>query len=346
MTDQDIINEFNILNHSHNKFAWFLFHSNQEIKDYIHNRYNDSNSDKESLQRILNHIDTIPTCPICGNKNIYIGRPNRIYSKYCCNKCKFKDVDLAERHKQGCLKKYGVENISQVDEVKQRKEETFLKHYGVKNNFGRQETIETIKTKYGVNNVSKSIIVKKKKEETFLKHYGVKHYWISEESIKKSHSIEVNKQRLETLRKNGNLGNIISNQEQSIYDNLKKIYPDIVQQYKSNEYPWFCDMYIPKYDLYIEYQGFWTHNDFPYNSKDDKCNKILENWKEKSLNDNFFKSAINCWTISDVNKRNIAKENKLNWIEFFHYDIDLIIKEIENYILELKNNYIGIKTIL
>lgn len=33
MTDQDIINEFNILNHPHNKFAWFLFHSNQEIKD-------------------------------------------------------------------------------------------------------------------------------------------------------------------------------------------------------------------------------------------------------------------------------------------------------------------------
>ena len=27
----------------------------------------------------------------------------------------------------------------------------------------------------------------------------------------------------------------------------------------------------------------------------------------------------------------MAKENKLNWIEFFHYDIDLIIKEIENY---------------
>lgn len=42
----------------------------------------------------------------------------------------------------------------------------------------------------------------------------------------------------------------------------------------------------------------------------------------------------------------MAKENKLNWIEFFHYDIDLIIKEIENYILEIKNNYVGIKTIL
>ena len=104
-------------------------------------------------------------------------------------------------------------------------------------------------------------------------------------------------------------------------------------------------MYIPKYDLYIEYQGFWTHNDFPYNN-DNKCNKILNIWKNKSLNDNFFKSAINCWTISDVKQTNMAKENKLNWIEFFHYDIDLIIKEIENYILEIKNNYVGIKTIL
>ena len=144
MLDQDIINEFNNLNHPHNKFAWFLFHSNQEIKDYIHNRYNDSNSDKESLQRILNHIDNIPTCPICGNKNIYIGRPNRIYSKYCCNECKFKDINLVERHKQGCLKKYGVENISQVKEIKEKKEKTFLRHFGTKNNYGRSSVVNNI----------------------------------------------------------------------------------------------------------------------------------------------------------------------------------------------------------
>ena len=165
MIDQDIINEFNNLNHLHNKFAWFLFHSNQEIKDYIHNRYNDSNSDKESLQRILNHIDNIPTCPICGNKNIYIGRPNRIYSKYCCNECKFKDIDLVERHKQGCLKKYGVENISQVKEIKEKKEKTFLRHFGTKNNYGRSSVVNNIFKRRKSNN---TLNTSKSEEELYL----------------------------------------------------------------------------------------------------------------------------------------------------------------------------------
>ena len=165
MTDKDIISEFNNLNHPHNKFAWFLFHSTQEIKDYIHNRYNDSNSDKESLQRILNHIDNIPTCPICGNKNIYIGRPNRIYSKYCCNECKFKDIDLVERHKQGCLKKYGVENISQVKEIKEKKEKTFLRHFGTKNNYGRSSVVNNIFKRRKSNN---TLNTSKSEEELYL----------------------------------------------------------------------------------------------------------------------------------------------------------------------------------
>lgn len=165
MADKDIINEFNNLNHPHNKFAWFLFHSNQEIKDYIHNRYNDSNSDKESLQRILNHIDNIPTCPICGNKVKYIGRPNRIYSKYCCNECKFKDINLVERHKQGCLKKYGVENISQVKEIKEKKEKTFLSHFGTKNNYGRSSVVNNIFKRRKFNN---TLNTSKSEEELYL----------------------------------------------------------------------------------------------------------------------------------------------------------------------------------
>ena len=33
---------------------------------------------------------------------------------------------------------------------------------------------------------------------------------------------------------------------------------------------------------------------------------------------NFTKNAINTWTVRDVNKRNIAKKNNLNYIEFWN----------------------------
>ena len=265
MTDKDIINEFNNLNHPHNKFVWFLFHSNQEIKDYIHNRYNDSNSDKESLQRILNHIDNIPTCPICGNKNIYIGRPNRIYSKYCCNECKFKDIDLVERHKQGCLKKYGVENISQVKEIKEKKEKTFLRHFGTKNNYGRSSV---------VNNIFKR-------------------------------------------RKSNNTLNT-SKSEEELYLYIKEKFPSVKRQYKEERYPYFCDFYIPELDLFLELNGTWTHGNHPYDMNSKEDNSILNIWKEKSKEHPMYLTAIKTWVVSDVNKRNKAKENHLNFKEVWN----------------------------
>ena len=43
---------------------------------------------------------------------------------------------------------------------------------------------------------------------------------------------------------------------------------------------------------------------------------ILEQWKEK--NTKFYDNAITTWTIRDINKRKIAKENNLNYIEFWN----------------------------
>lgn len=42
-------------------------------------------------------------------------------------------------------------------------------------------------------------------------------------------------------------------------------------QYKSSVYPWHCDFYIKELDLYIEYQGYYTHGNHPfdiYNNED------------------------------------------------------------------------------
>ena len=282
MTDQDIIDEFNKLDHPHNKFAWFLFHSTQEIKDYIHNRYKDSNSDRESLQRILNHIDNIPICPICGNKNIYIGRQNRIYSKYCCNNCKFKDIDLVKRHKQGCLKKYGVENISQVKEIKEKKEKTFLRHFGTKNNYGRSSV---------VNNIFKR-------------------------------------------RKSNNTLNT-SKPEKELYLYIKDKFPTVVRQYKDKErYPWHCDFYIPELDCFIEYNGFQGHGKHEYNPDSIEDNNIVEEWNRKYDNGNhpLYKRMIEEWTIFDVKKREKAKENNLNFHEFWN------LNEAKQFINKISND--------
>ena len=97
-------------------------------------------------------------------------------------------------------------------------------------------------------------------------------------------------------------------------------YNDTCYQYSSDLYPFHCDFYIPSLNLYIEYNGSWTHGKHPFNKDNEDDIEILNNWKIKSETSKFYKSAIETWTIRDVNKRNLAYKNKLNFIEIWYVD--------------------------
>ena len=71
----------------------------------------------------------------------------------------------------------------------------------------------------------------------------------------------------------------------------------------------------------LEYQGYWTHNDHPYNPSSQIDEDILNDWKNKAKKNHLlYDSAIKTWTISDPLKRKTAKENGLNYIEFWNID--------------------------
>jgi hypothetical protein len=74
----------------------------------------------------------------------------------------------------------------------------------------------------------------------------------------------------------------------------------------------------------------WTHGPHPFNKDNNDDLKLLEYWK--SQNKEFYKSAILTWTAIDSNKRNIAKINKLNYIEFWN------IIDIEKYFEKYEKN--------
>jgi len=46
----------------------------------------------------------------------------------------------------------------------------------------------------------------------------------------------------------------------------------------------------------------------------------------KSKNTKYYNVAIEVWTQRDVNKRNVAKENKLNYLEIFTKNLNEAIK--------------------
>ena len=72
---------------------------------------------------------------------------------------------------------------------------------------------------------------------------------------------------------------------------------------------------------HVELHIFWTHNDHFYTgSKEDL--DIVTYWKSK--NNSFYNNAIYAWNDLDVRKRQIAKENNLNYVVLWS-DIDIDI---------------------
>lgn len=230
------------------------------------------------------------------------------------------------------ISKYGVTNPGAIPEVKNKVRQTSLKRYGTKCTFQAPHVLEQIKKtnleKYGYENPSSSIIIRKKVENTMLKKYGVK-CGLSSKYIREkgkqtslikygyefpSQSKQVKQKILDAKHKNHSFGK--SKEEDYIYEQLIKKYPNTKRQYFSERYKHSCDFYIPDLDMFIEYQGFWTHHDHPYDPLNE--NDQLRANSLKTHGTTFYTIAYEIWTKSDPAKRREAKDNKLNFIEIWN----------------------------
>lgn len=235
--------------------------------------------------------------------------------------------DIKQKNKETCLKKYGVEYVTQTELFKQKSKESCLEKYGVEYTFQvdtfREKTIKTCLEKYGVDHPMKSDIVKNKVMHTCLLHYGVEHPTQNKKIMLKAFD-----NRIKSMK-----GHRFSKKEDEIYNYLITIDKDTKRQYYSELYPFHCDFYLPNFDVYIEYQGMWTHGKHPFNKDNNEDKILLEDWENKALNSKFYKSAIENWTITDPLKRETAKDNKLNYLEIFPND--LYKDKINNYLNKL-----------
>lgn len=268
-------------------------------------------------------------CPICGKPTNYVSI-NIGYRKFCCNKCV--GIGIVEQSKQTklerygdenynnqakskttCLKRYGVETFLSSPKARKQIKQTNLEKYGHENPFGSQIIQEKIRRtnleNLGVEYPQQSKIVRKKKAKTNLKLYGNVCPANTEKSIK-------------TKIKNGTFNT--SKPEEDSYNKLLSVFPNIKRQYKDDRYPFNCDFYIPEKDLFIECNFHWTHNGHWFNEDNKKDLEFLNNWKDSSKESDYIRTAICTWTINDVSKRKIAKNNNLNYIVFwFLDDLDL-----------------------
>ncbi len=271
-----------------------------------------------------------------------------------------------EKIKNTNLNKYGVDHVWKNKDIRKKCQDTLKERYGVTSTFVLESSKKTISdrygednimktdigksmlkescvNKYGTDNIMKTGIGKERLKESCLKKYGVEHVW-KDKSI---HDKCVNSFKNNTgysspiyipgvlqkiydrKKKNGTFNT--SKPEEELYLYIKEKFPLVERQYKCDRYPYNCDFYIPDIDMFIELQGNWTHGNHPYNSFCIEDQEILQEWKTKSKDHPYYINAINTWCVRDVQKRNTAKENHLNYIELFmQEDINLLLNKLDS----------------
>ena len=322
--DNYILNNFLDKNGNPNRRRLRLSFLSKDEHEYLIKRFTVFDTLSEAVYRIKYKIEELPKCPVCG-KEIHYKKESRPFSKYCSQKCMNICAEHNEKIKQTCLERYGKSSVLKVKKFIQKAKQTRLERYCDENYNNREKFKNTCLERYGEETPLKNKQCIEQSKITLIRKYGVDNYGKTKEHILATHSNEVNEKRNETKRKNHTFNT--SFPEKNSYELIKCKFPSTKYQYKSKEYPFCCDFYVPELDLYIECNYHWTHGKHPYdqNSKDDKA--IIEKWKKKGSK--YYANAIKVWTERDILKRETAEKNHLNYKEFWNY------QEFEKFISDL-----------
>lgn len=181
-----------------------------------------------------------------------------------------------EIRKKTILEKYGVENVFNVKEFRDKADKTILEIYGSKNPLQskklKDKQNKTIFERYGVSNISFLTEVQEKKKQTTLLNHGVEYPTQSfeiREKIKqtnlKNYGVEYPSQKeevraiaFETMKKNGNYGTF-SKSELLFLESLRSYFgiEDIEHPSRANNHE--IDFRIKSLNIYIQFDGRYWH---------------------------------------------------------------------------------------
>lgn len=226
----------------------------------------------------------------------------------------FKLQEYQDKAAKTRLEKYGGEyTLSAGSSLSSQARKTFAEN--MRDNNYRDDIVlkrkETCVQHYGVQVPLQSQEVQMRLKATCLKTYGVDSYSKTDEfktKMSDSSVIWVPKM-FATKKSKGNLNT--SQVEKRIARELQ----GFEREYVSDEYPYHADFYDSDRDLFIEVNAHWTHGGHWYDTFSAfDVNKLMD-WQAKSSS--YIDKAIKTWTVSDVVKRQCARDNKLNYVTFW-----------------------------
>lgn len=263
-------------------------------------------------------------CPTCG---VFEQTPEKHMSGQGCPYC------VQQRLEQTNMQRYGCRRPLQNQQILQSQQETVQLEYGVKNVMHLDDVKEKLKQtnqdRYGTDYTCEADSVRVKREETNKRKYGGVSPFCSQEvqaksrkSWKQTYGVDnpmfdasVVKKVSESKFANGTFHT--SSVEDELYDLLVTVFgeEDVKRQYTSDVYPFACDFYLPSRDLYLELNASWTHGFHWFDVSRSEDMDVKHLWESKQTD--YYANAVHVWTQKDVEKRETAKKNGLNYIVFW-----------------------------
>ena len=213
---------------------------------------------------------------------------------------------IAAKSRKTCLAKYGVEYYAKTAEARKAQSER------MRGNLDSvlPKTRATMQERYGVKYSWESAVLRGKMQATMLQRYGSTSYPQSDEY---KQNVGVIQSKINaTKRKNGTFNT------SGIEERIKALKIFESQYNKDVRYPYLCDFYDRDRDLFVEVNASWTHGHHWYDAVQDAdvCNK----WKDKSNESQYYACALDVFAKHDVEKRNIARSNDLNYVTLWDRD--------------------------
>jgi len=272
----------------------------------------DTFADGVRIRCVIDGITERPTCKVCKTPTTY-NRVKKKFNAYCANtagkSCAAKDGELQKQRTETMVANHGVTNPSHSTELINKRQQTNLTRYGVKQFTNQDKRKTTCLERYGTENPADLESVKLKRKATMTEKYGAPTYAQSLKSpndLKKimelsydvdwlTHQHHTNKLNLTEMGKLLNLtvnvisvrmrdlgievmthtsSTSISAEERELYEFIKsQTTHDIICNTKQLIPPQEIDVYIPELNLAFEYNGVFWHSELSGRGKKYHINK-------------------------------------------------------------------------
>lgn len=208
-------------------------------------------------------------------------------------------------------------------------EETQVEKYGgvgLAGQMTKEKAVQTNLQKYGVSNVMQSKVIQERLAEINTTKFGGMSPFNSYDVRLKAAKTRMAKiyTQMEQFAKDGIIQNVNcfeSFGEMIIFYKLIERFgrDDVFYQYgvhpSDKRYPFNCDFYIKSLDLFIELNAHYSHHThwFDLTNPDDVLRRthMLASGNKRNIN------AVKTWCETDLMKRNVAKDNHINYLVFW-----------------------------